>query len=174
MNKIMFGVAALLLALTVTNEAGAQGGNGNFRRPEILAVQPGQKTEWQAVSVTRDGKAMSAADAKSVRATADGSSFSLEIPGRKSMKGTYKINRNTSPAQMDVVVNGGPGKGAGVQMQGICELNGDTLKVCCAPPGQPRPTEFSSQPGSGNRMFVMKLVKNNGKAGRTKNPGTGK
>jgi uncharacterized protein (TIGR03067 family) len=170
MNKIMFGLGALLLTLAVTNEAAAD------RRSiaEILAAQPGQKTEWQGVSAIRDGKALSAADAKSVRATADGNNFTLEVAGRMVMQGSYKLNPNTTPRQIDGVLNAGPGKGAGVQVQGIYEVNGDTLKVCYAAPGQPRPTEFSSQPGSGNRMFVMKLVKNNGKAGRTKNPGTGK
>jgi hypothetical protein len=51
----------------------------------------------------------------------------------------------------------GPSKGA--VMLGIYEFEGDTLKVCFDPTGKKRPTEFKSEPGSGNFVNVHKRVK---------------
>ena len=41
-------------------------------------------------------------------------------------------------------------------MLGIYELDGDHYKVCFAPTGKPRPSEFASRPGSGNFLQVWK------------------
>jgi uncharacterized protein (TIGR03067 family) len=180
-KKIMFGATALVLALAATGGARAQ------QRGPALAPQAGTKAEsqgvsvisngkapdnrgpavcyheWQGVSVIRDGKALPAADAKAARATteatADGCNFTLELGGRMVMKGTYKVNKSTTPMQVDMVTSAGAGKGLGVQLKGIYEVKGDTLKICYAPAGQPRPTAFTSEPGSGNQLFVMKRVK---------------
>jgi uncharacterized protein (TIGR03067 family) len=48
------------------------------------------------------------------------------------------------------------GEHRGKILQGIYELNGDTLRVCLAPPGKERPTEFSARAGSGNSLAVYR------------------
>jgi uncharacterized protein (TIGR03067 family) len=190
MKKIVFGLAALLLvlALAVTGGARAQGPDGHVR--PYLAAQ--QTSEWQGVYVVDDGQAMPADDATSMEFTTDGSNFTLENGDRMLMKGTYKLDNSTTPNQVDfslvrVGLGGavaaaaskgpgkGAGKGAGVQIKGIYEIKGDTMKLCIAPAGQPRPTSFTSKRGSGNKLLVMKRVKNKnpGKPARKNNRGTG-
>ncbi len=39
-------------------------------------------------------------------------------------------------------------------MLGIYELEGDGYRVCFAPVGKPRPSEFTSKSGSGNILQV--------------------
>jgi uncharacterized protein (TIGR03067 family) len=42
---------------------------------------------------------------------------------------------------------------------GIYELDGDRYKVCFAPAGKPRPSEFASKPGSGSLLQAWKRKK---------------
>jgi uncharacterized protein (TIGR03067 family) len=167
MKKMVFGAAALVLALAVTGGARAQ-------RRGPAAAPPLQTTEWQGVSVYSDGQPLSEDDAMAVMATTDGSNFTLQLPDGTVMKGTYTLNKSTTPKQVDMITSNG------AQLNGIYQVSrdGDTLKVCCAPAGQPRPTAFSSKPGSRNKLFVMKRVKNKnknqGKPGRRNNRRNGK
>jgi uncharacterized protein (TIGR03067 family) len=164
MKKIMFGVAALLLALAITDGARAQNAFGPSKVREGLAGAPQSQTkQWQGVSLISDGKPETAAQDKAIRATTDGSNFTLSAGGKVLMQGTYKLNKSTKPKQVDLIASAGAGKSAGVQLKGIYQVEGDTLKVCVANPGKPRPTQFSSQPGSGYQMLVMKLVKTDDK-----------
>ena len=53
---------------------------------------------------------------------------------------------------------GGSG-GKDVVFQGIYALDGDDLKICFAPPGEKRPTEFVTQGGSSEQLVVLKRDK---------------
>jgi hypothetical protein len=44
---------------------------------------------------------------------------------------------------------------------GIYELEPDRYKVCFAPAGKPRPTNFSSEPGSGQILQLWERQKEN-------------
>ena len=48
------------------------------------------------------------------------------------------------------------GENKGKTTLGIYEIDGDTLKTCSAEPGKDRPTEFSTNPGSGHFLRVFK------------------
>lgn len=71
--------------------------------------------------------------------------------------GTYKIDPTKTPKTIDYWL--GSGKDPGNAWQGIYELNGDMFRDCMAPPGQPRPTDFSTPPGSGRIMQTFQRVK---------------
>jgi hypothetical protein len=43
---------------------------------------------------------------------------------------------------------------------GIYELEPESYKVCFAPAGTPRPTNFSSEPGSGQILQIWERQKN--------------
>jgi uncharacterized protein (TIGR03067 family) len=70
--------------------------------------------------------------------------------------GTFKIDPTKNPKTIDYW----PGRGndPAQAWQGIYELSGDTFRDCMAPPGKPRPTEFSTPAGSGHIMMVFKRV----------------
>ena len=44
-------------------------------------------------------------------------------------------------------------------MLGIYEIEGDTQKVCFAPPEKERPTKFESESGSGLMLITSKRAK---------------
>jgi uncharacterized protein (TIGR03067 family) len=68
--------------------------------------------------------------------------------------GTFTVNPNTSPKQVDSIAEGGPR--AGQLTRGIYEILDATHKrACWGPPGGPRPTEFESAPGSGRDSSVL-------------------
>src|SRR5262249_22649487 len=59
---------------------------------------------------------------------------------------TYKLDPSKQPKTIDLTTAEGPDKGK--TAHGIYVLDGDTLKICFAPPGKERPADFSTKPGS--------------------------
>jgi hypothetical protein len=49
-------------------------------------------------------------------------------------------------------------EGAGDTAQGIYCLGGDSLKICYALPGNPRPQVFATKPSDRELVFTMKRV----------------
>jgi len=71
--------------------------------------------------------------------------------------GTFTVNPNTRPKQVDSIGSGGPH--AGQLTRGIYEiLNANQYRACWCPPGAPRPTEFKSLPGSGRILQYWKKI----------------
>ena len=70
--------------------------------------------------------------------------------------GTFKIDPTKSPKTVDYYPSiGGDPKQI---WQGIYEVDGDTFRDCIAPPGKPRPRDFSTPPGSGHLMQAHRRV----------------
>lgn len=68
------------------------------------------------------------------------------------------IGATKKPKTVDTEVTAGEHKGKTIQ--GIYEIDGDTLRVCVALPGKgERPTEFSAKAGSGCNLTVYKRDK---------------
>jgi uncharacterized protein (TIGR03067 family) len=76
----------------------------------------------------------------------------------KEMEVSYKLDTSKKPRHMDIIEIDGGGKEN--VLKGIYVLEGDTLKVCFAPPGEKRPTEFATQLGSSEQLAIMKREKN--------------
>lgn len=68
--------------------------------------------------------------------------------------GTLKLDPNQRPKAVDFGQSEGPG---GIR-EGIYEVEGDTFRDCISPQGQPRPTQFSTPPGSGYILQVYRRV----------------
>jgi uncharacterized protein (TIGR03067 family) len=67
------------------------------------------------------------------------------------------LDPTKKPKAIDAVRSEGMDKGK--PMLGIYELEGESQKVCFAPVGKERPTEFSSAAGSGHVLTVWKRAK---------------
>jgi len=64
---------------------------------------------------------------------------------------SYRMYPHTRPKQIDW-------KLAGLVQRGIYELDGPTLRLCVAPPGKPRPSEFETRPGDGRSLHLRRRV----------------
>lgn len=102
---------------------------------------------WRIVALEVNGNKAMDEDAKKL-AVVNGSdgSWSLRSEDKEISKGTSTIDPTKKLKTIDFT----PTEGAGKDnfYLGIYELGEKTRKLCFAPPGKERPTEFSSTPGS--------------------------
>ena len=120
----------------------------------------GLQGSWKLVSAMRDGKALPKDKVKKTTIVIKDDTFkddTFVFPDSAeyatSKEGTIKLDATTKPKQMDATST------EKEVMLGIYELDGDRYKVCFAPTGKPRPSEFASKPGSGNLLQVWKRKK---------------
>jgi uncharacterized protein (TIGR03067 family) len=113
---------------------------------------------WQVVALEVDGNKAAEEDARKITVTngADGA-WAIESEGKVVARGTSTLDPTKKPKAIDLTVTEGDSKGQ--TDLGIYELGDDTRKVCLAPAGKERPTEFSSPAGSGQILAVLKRVK---------------
>jgi len=102
---------------------------------------------WRIVAFEINGNKANEEDARklSVVNGSDGT-WSLLSAGKEISKGTSTFDPTKKPKTIDFTPTEGGGKGN--QHLGIYELGEKTRKMCFAPPGKKRPTEFVSAPGS--------------------------
>ena len=102
---------------------------------------------WRIVALEVNGNKAGEEDARklSVVNGSDGT-WRLLSEGKEISKGTSTIDPTKKPKTLDFTATEGEGKGN--QYLGIYELGEKTRKMCFAPPGKDRPTEFTSTPGS--------------------------
>jgi len=134
LKTILLTFVTLALSLPVNNiQAGDQ-----------QDVEKFQGT-WKLVSATRDGKALAEDKVKQTTIVFKGDTFRFPELAEyaTSKEGTIKLDATKTPRQMDATSTGGE------VMLGIYDLEGNRYKVCFAPVGKPRPSEFVSTPGSG-------------------------
>jgi uncharacterized protein (TIGR03067 family) len=115
---------------------------------------------WVMVSGEKEGEKIADEHVKQSKLTWKGKSVSLLTPhqSKETIQAECTLDPGKSPRQMDWVRSTEPGKGK--KMQAIYEFMGeDQYRVCFAPPGKDRPTEFATKPGSGHMLHVWKRVK---------------
>ncbi len=114
---------------------------------------------WGTLSFVNDGKKLGDEEAKGHTVTydADGKYQALN-DGKVVFSGTFKVDPAKKPKTIDVTESPKGDDKAKIFL-GIYEIDGDTLKVCFAPPGKERPTEFSSKTGSGHLLSARKRQK---------------
>jgi uncharacterized protein (TIGR03067 family) len=100
---------------------------------------------WNLASAMQDGKVLPEDKVKQTTIVFKGDTF--RFPGSAeyatSKEGTIKLDENKTPKEMDAIST------EKEVMLGIYALEENGYKVCFAPAGKPRPTEFTSAPGSG-------------------------
>jgi uncharacterized protein (TIGR03067 family) len=120
-------------------------------KPPIMDFELPQGT-WVVVEYqTENGPMDPASVANHPKLIIKGNNYSWANSGG----GTFKIDPKLAPKHVDYTVGN-------LQAQaylGIYELNGDTFRDCMATPGRPRPTDFTTPPGSGRIMMVYRRVR---------------
>ena len=111
---------------------------------------------WVVESVTRDLREQNAGEGKGIRCVIRSEKLVATFPGEDQPAGTLilKTDPTKKPKIMDVRPAGETDSNLA-----ICDLQGDTLRVCWSPVGRGRPAEFASLPGSGHSLVVLKREK---------------
>jgi uncharacterized protein (TIGR03067 family) len=112
---------------------------------------------WKFVSVVINGNAVPKEKMKDWRLVIKGNSWALHEGKEVTLKGTYQIEEVVGKVRRTIVrvTKGTPKK---QELLGISEVKGDTRRGCLAKQGSPRPTAFSSKPGSGHILLTYKRV----------------
>ena len=113
---------------------------------------------WRVVSLEVNGNKVSDEDAKKIKVVngPDGT-WTLFSDGKEIGKGTNSFDPTKTPKLIDFTQTEGEGKGN--LYLGIYELGENTRKLCFAPPGKDRPTEFATAPGSEHVLVTFERVK---------------
>jgi uncharacterized protein (TIGR03067 family) len=129
--------------------------------PENQAIKQDRKKyegTWRVVALEVNGVQASETDARrlTVINQVDGT-WVVMADGKEVWKGTSQIDPMKQPKAIDFVPT--EGANAGQTFLGIYEIDRDTRKLCFAPPGNDRPAEFASKPGSGHILVVFEREK---------------
>lgn len=102
---------------------------------------------WRIVALEVDGNKAKEEDARKLTVVngSDGT-WSLRSEDKEIGKGTSTIDPTKKPKSIDFSPTDGEGKED--HFLGIYEIGENTRKLCFAPAGKDRPTEFSSKSGS--------------------------
>jgi uncharacterized protein (TIGR03067 family) len=116
---------------------------------------------WKVEALERGGKKPKGDEGDRMmkaRWVIDGKTINVKI-GDESRESHYKLYPDRKPPAIDVTSQvGGEGE-KGKLFKGIYVLDGDTLKVCMAHPGDERPAKVESKEGTTIMLIVLKRVK---------------
>jgi len=115
---------------------------------------------FQLVSGVIDGKEVPEDVRRQTKLVTTMDKFTVSAGGQAgtSGAGTFKIDPTKSPKTADSLQTEGPDKGK--TLLGIYEIIDDNHKrACWAAVGKPRPTAFTSEPGTGHILQVWERVK---------------
>lgn len=101
--------------------------------------------EWQMLTAVMNGQPLEEKFAAFGKRVTRGNETTVFTGPQMLMKVTFTLDRSKSPNAIDYVIV--QGMNAGKTQLGIFQLDGPTLKLCFAAPGNPRPDSFSSAPG---------------------------
>lgn len=113
---------------------------------------------WRVVALEVDGNKVGDEDAKKISVVngADGT-WTLRTEDKEIGKGTSTIDPSKKPKTIDLLPTDGEGKD--MVTLGIYEIDENTRKLCLAPSGMPRPTEFVSKVGSQHILVTFEREK---------------
>lgn len=109
---------------------------------------------WTGIAGEVEGDKTSAEEAGHLSFTITGNTYTVKSDGQIVETGTFTLDPTRKPRSMDATLRGGDE--AGKIYPAIYELMGDTLQICIAQPGKPRPRSFSAPGGSGLRLFILR------------------
>ncbi|MBI2479357.1 MAG: TIGR03067 domain-containing protein [Planctomycetia bacterium] len=113
---------------------------------------------WRITALEISGNKSEAEDVKKLTVVnGDDGTWSLRSEGKEISKGTSTFDPTKKPSTIDFTSTEGGGKGD--QFLGIYELGENTRRLCFAPAGKDRPTEFSSRPDNQHILVAFEREK---------------
>ena len=109
----------------------------------------GIEGKWLVVSVELAGQKID--NLQGAELTLAGGKKTFKLPSDTVEKGTYTLDETKNPKQIDATTEGKDGT-----EKGIYALEGDTLKLCLATQGGPRPGEFATKKGTDLILIVLR------------------
>jgi uncharacterized protein (TIGR03067 family) len=149
---------AVLAIVSLFAGVRSQAADGDAKEEAVAKELQAFKGTWRLSSREVDGKKFSEEEIKDVIGTYDRSGkFSVRRGDKVIVEATAQLDPTKKPKTIDVSFTAGERKGKTVL--GIYEIEGDTIRVCNARPGDERPEEFSAKAGSGRTLIVYKREK---------------
>jgi uncharacterized protein (TIGR03067 family) len=164
--RAVFAPAAALLMLFVG--AGAAPAQQASAKPATKAADKAALIQkdyaaltgrWQLVKSIVDGKPVPEAEVAQTVLITDHDEFRFPADARVGTAplGKFAIDPTKSPKQVDSTALSGPDKGK--VTKGIYEIvDANNKRACWGKPGGPRPTDFTSAPGSGRTLQYWRLI----------------
>jgi len=112
---------------------------------------------WKVVSFTINGNQSTGDIGKIIVVNGADGSWNLTVNDQELVQGATTINPSKKPKEIDITPTTGDDKGK--MYPGIYEVADDTRKLCFAPTGKPRPTEFTSVAGTDHVLVMFERVK---------------
>jgi uncharacterized protein (TIGR03067 family) len=106
--------------------------------------------EWSAVQIVRDGMYQPPMMLKVGSRSMSGHAVKVSFAGQVMVNALMRLAEGTDPIHVEYQDRSAGCAGA-VQL-GILRWDGDDAVLCMAAPGQPRPEDFTSEPGSGRTL----------------------
>lgn len=117
------------------------------------------KGNWTVTSYEREGRKLGEDEAKKIKFSFmdDKLTLTAGIGFTGGKEGALKLDPTQKPKTIDLTPADGRNKDK--IFEGIYILDGDTLKMCLAAPGEKRPTEFTTKAGSKSVLVVYQRDK---------------
>lgn len=117
---------------------------------------------WLTISLINDGKTLvdestPPKDGPATKVAYEGNKWFVKVADKTVASGIVRVNATKSPREIDILDESGTVNDKA--KLGIYELDRNRYKFCLAPAGKPRPTEFTSKPGTGYSLGVSKREK---------------
>lgn len=109
---------------------------------------------WEMISAVRDGQPLGAEFVATGRYELLNDVTTVRFRGQVFMQGTTRADASATPGTVDYVLTHSPGRGK--KQLGIWEHDGETLRICVALPGRPRPLDFATRLGDDLTLMVWR------------------
>lgn len=111
--------------------------------------------DWAAVRIVRDGQELPAMMLGTGLRRAIKNEWKISFGGQVMIQALVRLDESTDPIGVDYCNT--CGTAAGTMQLGIMKWLDRELCICMAAPGQPRPSDFGSAPGSGRTLSQWRL-----------------
>jgi uncharacterized protein (TIGR03067 family) len=152
MRQVMRESATLSLAICMVVAFASQAANqkATLKTEAREAAREDLKKlegQWDRVVMELEGKSWPAEMIAGWTATYEGDRLTLRVNGKAYRESIVTLDPSRSPRAMNSWDQDGPA--ADQTVPGIYEIDGDRVRVCFAKPGSKRPTEFTTNKGTG-------------------------